>query len=223
MGNSAQGGIIYFASSEYGTDFPHDAFHARTCMNNAIHLADQCGQVRVNFTSAENIGGITNTSESTATTLWHIIARFGPFRITVDTDGVPYPLRIRVGGYSSSAATQVKMRVVVAPRGMAREYVNATGAGAATLSNVAQVSTTSATPAWLTTTIAGSSGTLLTFSRAQADAAFVPSRPTVDAIGGNAIQVKDYEWEATVFGQNTGGSEVEPILSALYLAEYVGV
>lgn len=222
MANSDAEGLIYFPTADFGDDQPHDALNARCAMNNAIHLADQAGRVLVNYALAENGAVLTNTSESDSRDRWHIIARFGPFILTLDDDGVPYPIRIRVAGHSSAAATQTDMRVVVAPRGMSRDYVNATGAGADTLPNVAEVSSSSIITAWLTTTIAGSAGTLLTVSRTLADAAYVSALPTIDGIGGSAITIKSYDWECVVFGQNTGSSEVEPVLDSLYLAEYVG-
>jgi len=102
---------------------PMDAGFARVVVNNALHLADECGQVLVNSVGRTSKGLSGQTTTSTA---WARIASFGPFPVRVRPDGQPYKYRIRVAANNGGGVFSTRIRVGVGAQDTLRAQISAT-------------------------------------------------------------------------------------------------
>src|SRR5690606_23911407 len=98
------------------------------------------------------------SSGSPDTGTYYRIAPFGPFPLTLKSDGTPYTLRVRLAGYATQAAS-ITFRVAICAARNARREILANG------DNVVSASTSSTTSAWLS-----GSSTVATLTAAQAAA-----------------------------------------------------
>lgn len=176
----------------------------RFIADNALHMGDVCGRVFVNDQWPAGI--ITNDP---GTGGYNKIKSFGPFRLTVGPDGVAYPVRIRIAGMKDGKAGSVKFRVVLSPVGISSVY--STGAN----STESATTTLTTSTAWLTTT-----STLLSLSRGQTAQCVSTESSSDDGTAQTSVVV--YKAMIDVYGANVTLA-AEPMLTALYAAEYVGV
>lgn len=137
-----------------GADFsdyaPVDTFVARDfLMNNAAHMADQAGQVRVNWMVDDGSSGITviNVGSVGLSPYGRAIA-FGPFPISIRDDGSSYRMRVRVRGYYNGGAGTGYYRLVLG--GWSRSFADANLADVTALPNVKDLSVSSGTDGWIT-------------------------------------------------------------------------
>lgn len=147
MSTSAEKGAILGVPSTSASlaTLPVRASTWRGVANNANHLADELSRVLVSYPQySTSAGGLTVAVAST----WTPIHSFGPFPLLVGADGVPYPVRVRVGGRSALGGS-CKIRIGVCPVGQAAELMSATTLGAGVVETAAF---TDAVNAWRTTT-----------------------------------------------------------------------
>lgn len=230
MSTSIHSGLVTFTTSVYGSaaDPVDNAFTRDGLANGLLHIADSLGQVRVNW-QATTYGGkaaFSTTYDTTNPRLSYeeliLAGPFGPWPITLKSDGTPYRLRIRLAGSISGSAgfAQVRFRVVLAPAELAASQRTSS------LDSVwVSFTSTSTTAAWLSgdTNGALSDSTIVHIT---ADQAAEWTRLTSIYDGTSSSSPKSIDqclMTATVFGENaTGGSGFYGRLHALHIQEYVG-
>jgi hypothetical protein len=144
----------------------------RDLCNNLNHHADQRSRVLVSYPQrSATTGGLGGKGTVVAGT-WERLYSWGPFPILVGHDGLPYPIRARVGGRSVGGATST-LRIGACLPGRADADMQATTAPA----NVIEVAPfTDATNQWRDPSAAKTTLTL--------DASFLPtSYAMVDGVG----------------------------------------
>ncbi len=135
--NSLFNGIIRVPGASFGEDDAVDTGNARDgLVNNAIHTADMSGQVRVStlLDGTSFMMGVPDVYQVQR------VIPFGPFPLSVRSDGSSYRLRIRVLGHSN-AGSSVTFRAVLSPFQSGTPFAEAAV-------NVSEVATTSTTEAW---------------------------------------------------------------------------
>lgn len=175
-------------------------------VNNLLHLADESSQVLVAYYVAT--ADEQNETLAAANT-WYPLMRWGPFPCRTKGTGDLYPLRVRVGGYSS-AGHSVTFGLVWAPSKYSAE---AELAHAGT--NVFTLSTTDTTENWL----GPSAGTAcLTMPE---DRAYdcIRSINTIDAVSGKSVSI-DVAFTYVDLWVKTANVSSQPVLTGLYAAEY---
>lgn len=142
----------------------------RSLANNLNSLADERSRVLVSFPQRSTTTGGIGVKIPTAN-VWERLYSFGPFPVLVGADGLPYPIRARVGGRSNGAATST-LRIGACIEARANAEMQATTIGA----NIIQTASfTSATNAWRDPTVAKVTLTL--------DSTFLPTPyAIVDAV-----------------------------------------
>ena len=207
MATSIHEGVIRYEIAQLDTDEPVDTAHARILINNALHFADEAGQVLVAFPP---ISGRSMESVPNVVSTWTRITAFGPFALRVQSDGTPYPVVVQLAGVTSGAGP-VTFRVALTPDDDDDERAEILAAG----DNTSDASTSSTTLAWLTM---GTSPITLTPAKASA---MTQTLSTIDAVGGDPVSVRVCLCRVAVWGQYTG-SKSQPILHGLYAREYIG-
>ncbi len=191
-------------------DAPTDTYYAQVLANNALHQADQYAQVRVNWKTPSSANGTTRMqylepeTPLAAVDEWQIIASFGPWPVSMRSDGA-YEMRIRMAGYLSAAGAG-KLGIVWSTRGTALTDMQLLGG------NTAVYNVTTTTLAWK----AGAAEVLTLTADQVAEATTTLSTP-VD-FGGDPRAVPVVLTSLTVFGQSDDVTKI-PRLSALYAAE----
>lgn len=213
---SEYGGIVLHDVTMFGDGHPLDcALYKDAVVNNLNHHADEYGQQLVNAhlrTSNE-----LSTDTPTVIETWYPITTFGPFLVTCQADGTPYPLFVRIGGFAAGAANQVRFRVVVIPAaysGLLLSYLDVWDA--TPRANVIEASTSSMTTAVLTP-----SADLIEVSATIAEAARVAVPTSDDAAYAIPKTQTGHEMIVHVWGGTTNVAST-PTLSLLELREYVG-
>lgn len=176
----------------------------RALADNGLHLGDSCGRVLVNLQYPGGLlGPLVGLGE------YNKIVSI-PVRLTVDSNGIAYPVRIRIAGCTDGKAGTVSFRAVLTPRGVPSVYYNTSD------DLVTETSNTSVTTvAWLTTT-----STLLQWDSRLTALALSTDISTDD--GTAQINVTTYKANLDIYGKRVA-SNAEPSLLAVYAAEYVGV
>lgn len=188
---------------------PVSTGNAHFLANNANHCMDESGRVLINAI------GTTYFAAAPATTTGRFvrIAAFGPFPVTVGSNGMPYPVRVRVAGSGDGkVGASVQFRVVASQPGQGSNWVNVAGA-----SNVTESAAVGNTPAWLT-----ASSTLLTFDSATQGTFPMTTASTIDSAGGSETGVSVCMMMIEVWGITLGGGS-DIWLHGLLAQEYVGV
>lgn len=213
MASSHYRGHIDYDPGDIAADEPISSGLAFQIVNNANHLADQSAQVRVAWAGVE-----LQTDAFTAETIhsWNHIVTFGPFPVTIGSDGRTYPLRCRLAGRCTQSGTSGKLRLVVGSSEDTR--LQLVVLYPTIPDNALQVNTSSTSNAWLTP---WPPKTLLTIPDEVVRESMV-SRTTIDSVGGDPIDVSVVMVYASVWGYSIDiGTSV--VCSGAYIAEYVGV
>lgn len=214
MATSIHSGLVR-AYVPLAADAPIETHTARDCIfNNALHMADECGPVYVDW--AGTVGGALaymTTEETIAADEWQEIVTYEGLVIPVRADtGQPYALRVRVGGHAS-AAFDCDFKLAISPGTPSSDAAD----DAAYLTG----STPSTTAAWLAGTSQGTESwtNLVRLSAAQMG----PPQPflTLTGIGGVSITGTQYRVNLTVWGR-TANVAATPRLSGLYVAAFIG-
>ena len=197
---------VAFAPASIAAEEPFDTLLALTLANNALHLADSAGQVRVAYhgRTGEALTGATPTS----TTLFEHVARFGPLPLMLRSDGMPYPMRVILAGRSGQAGATSTFRAVLSAAHAVRAELSAVGA------NVGVFTTTSVTTAWLTPALL----TLTVEQTSDAQQVLLAR----DAVGGVQTTVSAIMCVLDVWVR-TSTTASTPSLTGVYAAEYIGL
>lgn len=211
---SVHGGLVR-AYVPLAADGPIEAHTARDCtFNNLNHLADEAGQVYVDW--AGTVGGTLaymTTADAIVADEWQEIVTYERLVIPVRADtGQPYAMRVRIGGHAS-AAFDVDFRLAISP--------GTPSADTADDSAYLTGATASTTAAWLSGTSQGAEAwtNLVRLSASQMGA----PQPylTLTGIGGSVITGEQYRVGLTVWGRTVNVSAT-PRLSGLYVAAFIG-
>ncbi len=207
MSNSTYAGLIPYQTTDISDDDPFDAAMGRTLVNNAIHLADSAGAVRVSWasTGTDFIEPQFNTTPASTEKL--MILSIG-IPLTMTFGGNPFKLRIRFAGFSSSSNATVDFNVGIGSYHLGRTVAFNVDA--------LSVSTTSTTSIWF-----DPGETLITLSP---DLFVLGTQQGHSTEGGTGFV--ESTWHGTtiqVFGGSTDWSLAVPRLTGLYVAEWVGV
>lgn len=197
--------------------------------NGLLHAADSYAQVRVNHlpvaaavaNGQATFGTIVATPEPGQ---WYVVSGspFGPWPLTLHSDGRPYLLRIRlaVGASSTDLGITHTYRVVLAP-----DDYNTAVAERDTFENhvwEAEVSASS-TVSWVTGSTQGGppSSTVLTLEASTA-ARWTRSVSTYDAVSaGTPVAVEQCLVSLWIFAATTSAQSL-PRVYGMHAAEYVG-
>lgn len=182
--------------------------------NNALHWADQRGQVLVNtwaLTSSGEGGDLDMRPPAAVdTNVWTRIAIFGPLSLSLKSDGTPYRIRSRMGGYSSTGAS-VDFRLTISSFDSIERFVYDPPAdGVETYTGITGTSAAYLTP--------DSGNNFINLDAATADTCIV-TRATLDDVSGSPRTVQVCEAFATVWGK-TANTAALPVCAGLYLAEF---
>lgn len=203
--NSIYGSYIRVPTSAFNDGDPVDVANVRDgLVNNAIHLADECAQVRVNAVFAT--GSYAKSGDFSTGT--HIVSQFGPFPITLRPDGTSYRLRTRFLVRSANGVS-VTFHVVLAPPSLAIDGFAREG------TNYAKFSVTSTTETWT------APAALLYMDTGVVNASFSPPISTPTAIG-EATTTSVVAAQAILTVYATQASAANARLSGAYAAEFVG-
>lgn len=210
MATSEYAAFIRHSTTHLGDGYPLDAaLYKDVVRNNLNHVADELGQQLVNFVCRSSSELTTGTPAAINT--WYPIVTCGPFMLTCRSNGVPYPIVVRLAGFASTA-NNITLRVVVAPRGQSAAQVQA----AVAPSNIIEATTSSTSAAWLSP-----SPYIATVSAELANE-MVESIAVCDAVSGASPRHRTaVRAEISVWGSTANVSAV-PTLSGLSAREYIG-
>lgn len=129
-------------------DEPVSTYMVRTAINNALHLYEQHGQVRINWGRGNTNTGIYRPAADIVADEWQHIIQF-PLLSHTRLDGSPFTLRVRLAGYAAGGSSGVYgFRVAIGPSSSVNSDINDP-----TNNNNAAVTTstalTSATSSWI--------------------------------------------------------------------------
>jgi hypothetical protein len=210
MGSSPHGGRIAFEAASFGQHNPHSTHLAKSLFaENLEHLADEISRVHVAWRSPTPASQFLTHRTHTTTDQPLLIWESDPFHVTMDADGLPYPVRIDAAG-SATQANPVTFRVVIAPPGRAIHY-----AYTPTSEQVADCTTSVTTDGWLT-----HSDTIVQLSAEDALAGLT-RLATLDAFGGDSTGVDLVRATISVWAL-TSNISTALRLTGVYAAEYVG-
>lgn len=202
---SLHGAYVRFPATAFGDNRPVDVSYARDCIaNNAAHIADEAGQVRINFV---HIAGAYYQGATDSVDYQPINPTFGPFPLSIKSDGGSYNLVVRVRGFLDGAGS-VNVRAVLSKKGDAPSVVNGTVQTQYTSQNC-----TSTTDAWLTATddYCLLSATSVAAASSQWN---IPNAAGDESIYTTQVCVA----YLTVFSKGSAGFR----LTGLYAREYIG-
>lgn len=188
---------------------PVDVFEAASVWNNAAHLADESGQVLVNW--AQPTSSALGIPSLTSNAAYRLLARYGPFPATMRADGLPFEYRVRLTMFvANSGGGVAQIKVAVGPLSSMRADVSASPIP----SNVFMVQT------------ANTIGTPITLSGLLT----IPTNRQTNMIGpvqtynstGVASSFDFPSVYVDVWAISTTATQNDPRISSLYVAEYVG-
>lgn len=189
-----------------------DAATARFALSNSNFLCDEFAQVRVAVTDKT---GLSPTTWAATGTLSPIITY--AFPINVKPDGSAYTFRVRIGGYVTGGATAT-LRAVIGPwnAGTGSRYVFG-GYGDREFVTAAL----GGSDAWLTGTSQGPGAYTTRILLPAALVQYVPTSTTA-TLGGASEAVDVPMAQLSIYGTTSSLAHV-PILTGVYLAEYIGL
>ena len=206
MSTSTRGGLTLGlpATGAAVANWPARASTLGSLINNLNHLADERSRVLVSYAQRAGAGASGGGREAGAgvADTWVRIYSWGPFPILVGHDGLPYPIRVRVGGFSVDGQACL-LRIGVAAWGTAADVMSVTTAGADV---VESASFTDDTRQWR-------AGGLVTMSAQWSDLG------VVDAVSGATVSVSAVLASIEVWGSSSDGSAIN--CSSAYAAEQV--
>jgi hypothetical protein len=197
-------GIIAYDQANHAADDPLSVDVGLALANNALHFADQAGQVRIAWDTVT--GSELQAAAATGTTYTDILPKLPPFPLRLRPDGSTYAIRMRLGGYSTDG-TSVTIRAVLGNVGSSRARINDV------FGNVADFTTTSTSNAWRDES-GGSGWTVLEFPAAEVRTVSreIVTRSNTREMASIAL------FELQVFVATAGATKAR--LSGLYAAEY---
>ena len=209
MSTSPFGARMPFQGSNDAAGYALNTSYALDLANNALHAADECGQVRVNMVLPASTGprfDYLTIDGGGAIGAWLPIAVFGPFPCR-SMLGQTYAMRVRMAGSLSASPGTSQLRAVWSAQGSAYSDVLEGGA------NVLELAIAdSTTPTW------NAGEVILTLADDKVgEAAGLLDTPLV--LGGDPGSAGVVMTTITVFGRVQTGAQV-PLLNALYAAEY---
>lgn len=230
---SEYGGLVDFDTTRITTDEPVDASTVRDgVVNNAAHLVQSSTQQRVNWVTLDGItgqftpGGPLAPGQDFGTfipfTSMLPIACFGPFPITLGKDNRTSKLVVRLAGAiagGSTATFRVRLSPYVAIGRTGRDaswWSGPDGAPMEDAVNVLEMTTTSATPAWLT-----SNPTFVQYTSPPGIASATQSIVMPRSLGGDPTTARVCLFTLDVWGATTVNANL-PYLYGLYAREYLG-
>lgn len=209
MSNSPLGYYLPRDESLYAATRPVSTGNAYALANNVAHLCDESGQVLVNWGSLTKF---VRADGDTGNTEWRFCARYGPFPITVQSgNAAPFKCRVRVlmSVGSDEYPSGGSVRVVVGP--LSSQSYDANSSPLAP--NVVQFTTASET-------VAAQSGLLYLPGSRLLD--IITPINTVNA-DGNPESILIPQVYVDVWSRDEGaGTNADPLVWGLYVAEYVG-
>ena len=198
------------STSLYDELKPVSVGEAYALQNNAAHLADECGQVLVNWEFSAASGLYIQAPGDTSNLTWKRIASYGPFPCTFRADGAPFQFRVRCAYrlYSAAAGTGY-LRVAVGPSATLAGDARETSAP----SNVAQFTMTTATLGYGSGMVEIQSGRV---------ASMLEGFSTFDGNGSRTTVVIPQVY-VDVWAISSSTTQNNPRLYGLNVAEYVGL
>lgn len=185
-----------------------DVVSSHTLINNINHLSDEAAQVRVTWGDTAGVSGGQGSNNPIMT--WR-------FPITQRQSGDSYLFRIRIGGYATGGATVTFRAVLGPPNNVVGGLRTWSGAGDREFLTASSGSSS----AWITGSSQG--GAAWTTLVQVPSAVIVDSQTTtVATLGGSTAPLQMAMGQLTVYGSTSKTSD-PPILTGVYLAEYVGV
>lgn len=197
-------GIIRFNELYHRRDRPVSVDAGLMLANNALHFADQAGQVRIAWDIGT--GDELQAAAATGTTYTDILPKLPPFPIRLRPNGSTYAIRMRLGGYSTDG-TSVTFRAVLGNVGTGRARLNDVEG------NVADFTTTSTSNAWRDVN-GGSGWTVLEYPASEVATV---ARQVITRSGDREM-TSIALFELQVFVATVGATKAR--LSGLYAAEY---
>lgn len=199
-------------TSLYDALAPVSVGDAYALQNNAAHLADECGQVLVNWEFSAASGLYIQAPGDTSNLTWKRIASYGPFPCTFRADGAPFQFRVRCAyRLDSAAAGTGYLRVAVGPSATLAGDARATSAP----SNVAQFTmTTAPTPP--------TQGSAMVEIQSGRVASMLEGFSTFDGNGDRTTVVIPQVY-VDVWAISSTTTQNNPRLYGLNVAEYVGL
>lgn len=163
----------------------------RFALNNGLHIADECWNPLVSWVPDNSYYQV----DATASGQWRKVITFGPFNLSMKTDGTHYPIRIFIGGSSDKGGDTVRFRIVIAAPGSTSTTVLGSG------SNVSESALVGNTPSWL----AMSNGYLIQMDSSQI-AECQTTIPVNDVLGGLTSAANVTQAMIEVWGTTTAGT-----------------
>lgn len=197
-------------SVDFVSDAPLDALSARVLLSNANLLCDEFAQVRLALT--DKTGLAPNFS---ATGTLSPVAQY-TFPISVKSDGSAYVFRIRLGGYVTGGATATIRAVIGPPTTTGSRYVLG-GYG----DREFVTASLGGSDAWLTGTSQGPAAYTTLITLPAALVTYV-STTTTTTVGGTSESVDVPTAQLSIYGTTTSIAH-PPIITGIYLAEYIGL
>lgn len=197
--------------THYQATKPVSAANATAALNNAAHLADESGQVLVNWglKSSGYIGFASNTG-----TTWRRVERYGPFPTTVRPDGKPFELRVHVrksiGNVSAGTGT---IRIVCGPLiSQDNDARTDSPPPGIAMTNVLDFTATSST--------ANTGSGMIVIPAEKMSTMLQPIASLDDSSNAQTVTVPQIYVDVWV--KSSSASNNDPKLHSLYVAEYVG-
>lgn len=208
MASSVNKAFIRITAAQAAENDPCDAVIARDCIvNNAAHIADEAGQVRVAWIARDGEYISTGTHD-VAYDFTHVVS-YGPFPLSIRSDRTSYRMRIRLRGHYSGSSGDAYL-VLSGDSDVTQAIQNVTG-------NAASFSVVSTTDGWVTPD--GGSNTIY-MSEAQVSAA-TGVISTLDAVGGSPYQAAICTAYVHVYA-STGVATDQIRITGVEAAEFIG-
>lgn len=183
-------------------------------VSNALHLADEMGQVRVAYKMIGSSDYLTPVTPIAATATFYRIVQFPAWPALLVSSARAYRLRVRLAGYRSAAnGTGITFRAVLSAPDRIEVNRVMREAGAGTL----DFTTTATADA----DIDGTGGNLVAALDETGLAVALRERSVLLALAGSRGTVGVCMLSLTIFASTTNTSDV-PRLTGVYAAEYVG-
>lgn len=212
MSFSHYGYYVRRAASVYAANSCVSTSNALALANNVAHLADESGQVLVNWGLKSS--GYIGFASSTGTTMRRV-ERCGPFPATVRPDGRPFELRVHVrksiGNVSAGTGT---IRIVAGP-------LISQDTDARTENPPPGISMTNILDFTATSSTANTGSGMIEIPAEKLSAMLQPMSSLDDQSNTQVVTVPQIYIDVWV--KSSSASNNDPKLHSLYVAEYVGL
>lgn len=184
-------------------------------VENACHLADSAGQVRVAWSSKGTALTAGDSVDKPAK-----IVSFGPFPLTLREDGSSFRMRVRLHATCSTVADQLVHLVLGdGSRAEAETYIAYSATSSANPNHLVYRMTSATTPGWVDVY----SPSLIDYAYLRADqtAPLLQSVSSPGAVSGASMRATSvYMAHLSVYAYQTSANAIS--INAVYAAEYVG-